>query len=78
MAELRSRSPSAAGGELRRALRRSRRQNATIRVLKRDKDRLGKRVRAGLVPPVGDLEEVRRGTVEIQKRGNAENFRQLA
>ena len=42
----RARSPSAAGAELRKALRRSRRRKATIRVLKRDKARLGKRVRA--------------------------------
>ena len=42
----RARSPLAAGAELRKALRRSRRQRATIRVLKRGKARLGKRVRA--------------------------------
>ena len=42
----RARSVSAAGVELRKALRRSRRRKAAIRVLKRDKARLGKRVRA--------------------------------
>ena len=42
----RARSPLAAGAELRKALRRSRRQRATIRVLKRGKARLGKRARA--------------------------------
>ena len=42
----RARSVSAAGVELRKALRRSRRRKATIRALKRGKARLGKRVRA--------------------------------
>ena len=42
----RARSPSAADAELRKALRRSRRQKATIGSLSREKARLGKKVRA--------------------------------
>ena len=37
-------------------------------------ERVLERVRAELVPLVGDLQEVRRGTEKIQKRRDAEGF----
>lgn len=76
--EKRARSPSAADAELRNALRRSRRQKATIGSLTREKARLGKRLRVAwrrierLEGRLAKLRASRSGLAKWESRGACE------